>query len=78
MEPSILILSVTLVTFILGRPVRTLSGTPNILNEVFCCFSSGLLEKEVYNLKQVKNASYEIVFLFNLPFDVMGNGFGFA
>jgi hypothetical protein len=78
MEPSSLILSVTLVTFILGRSVRTLSGTPNIPNEVFCCFSSGPLEKEVYNLKQAKNASYKVVFLFNLPFGAMGNGFMFA
>jgi hypothetical protein len=34
----ILILSVTLVTSIMGRLVRTPSGTPDNLIEVFCCF----------------------------------------
>jgi len=75
---SSLILSVNLVTSIMGRSVQTLSGTLDILNEVFCFFPQARYKMTVYNLKQANNATYEFVILLLIPFDALGHGIGFV
>jgi hypothetical protein len=71
-------MSVTLVTSIMGRSVRTFSETPDILNEVFCFFFSPARQRTICKVKQAKNMSYEVVFLSPLPFHTIGNGFEFV
>jgi len=71
-----LILSVTLVTYIVGRSVRTLPGTPLILNEVLCSFPPGPLDEGHYitlsnQIMHITNSYLSLLYpttLWGMPF----------